>query len=322
MAIPKIYIDGQEGTTGLRIREMLGMRTDVQLLSIPSEERKNPRVRADFLNSADLAILCLPDEAAAEALELIDNPDTRIIDTSISRRVHPDWVYGLPELSPEQRRSIHSAARVANPGCYPAGFILAVRPLVQAALLDPATPLTVNAVSGYSGGGRKMIAAYEQAPQARNSGDAAVPLALYGLDGRHKHLAEMQKFSLSDHAPLFVPSVDHVYCGMLVSVPIPAPGFNKQGTTSREIHEVWKDHYRDCPMVHAVPPDGAAALRNGIFLDLGGCAYTNRIELSVFGDPERGLVLVGCLDNLGKGASGNAVQCLNLMLGFDETAGL
>ena len=322
MAIPKIYIDGQEGTTGLRIREMLEMRTDVELLSIPSEERKNPRMRADFLNSADLAILCLPDEAAAEALGLIDNPHTRIIDASISRRVHPDWVYGLPELSPGQRRSIETAARVANPGCYPTGFILAVRPLIQAALLDPATPLTANAVSGYSGGGRKMIAAYEDAPRARHPGDAAVPLALYGLDGSHKHLPEMQKFSLAHQPPLFVPSVDHVYCGMLVSVPIPAPSFNKRGTTPREIHEVWKNHYRESPMVDVPPPDDAAALRQGTFHDLGGCAYTNRIELSVFGDPERGLVLVGCLDNLGKGASGNAVQCLNLMLGFDETAGL
>ena len=322
MATPKIYIDGQEGTTGLRIRQMLHGRTDVELLSIPTEERKNPHMRAEFLNRADLAVLCLPEEAAAEALELIDNPATRIIDTSTAHRVHPDWVYGLPELSPEQRRSIQTAARVTNPGCYPTGFILAVRPLVQADLLDPATPLTVNAVSGYSGGGRKMIEAYEQAPPAPHPGDAAMPLALYGLDGHHKHLAEMQKFSLATHPPLFVPSVDHVYCGMLVSVPVPAPSFKNPGTTSEKIHKVWRDYYQDCPMVRVAPPNGVSALRKGTFLDIGGCAFTNRIELFVFGDRERGLVLVGCLDNLGKGASGNAVQCLNLMLDFDETAGL
>ena len=321
MAVPRIYIDGQEGTTGLRIRQMLQRRADLELLSIPAGERKNPPRRAEFLNRADLAILCLPEEAAAEALELIDSPSTRVIDTSTARRVHPDWVYGLPELYPAQRRSIRGAARVTNPGCYPTGFILAVRPLVQAGLLDPATPLTVNAVSGYSGGGRKMIEAYEQAPPASHPGDAAVPLALYGLDGHHKHLAEMQKFSLVAHPPLFVPSVDHAYCGMLVSVPVPAPSFKISGTTPEEIREVWRNHYLDCPMVR-IAPNGASVLRKGTFLDLGGCAFTNRVDLFVFGDPRRGLVLVGSLDNLGKGASGNAVQCLNLMLGFDETAGL
>ncbi len=306
----------------MRIRQMLLRRADLELLSIPSGERKNPHLRAEFLNGADLAILCLPEEAAAEALELIDSPTTRIIDTSTAHRVHPDWVYGLPELCPAQRRSIQGAARVANPGCYPTGFILSVRPLVQAGLLDPSTPLTVNAVSGYSGGGRKMIEAYEQAPAASHPGDTAVPLALYGLDGHHKHLAEMQKFSLAVHPPLFVPSVDHAYCGMLVSVPVPAPSFKNPGTTLEEIRKVWRDHYLDCPMVRIAPPNVASVLRKGTFLDLGGCAFTNRIDLFVFGDPRRGLVLVGSLDNLGKGASGNAVQCLNLMLGFDETAGL
>ena len=323
MSIPKIYIDGQEGTTGLRIRQMLEQRQDLELVFIPDQGRKNHAIRAEFLNQADLAILCLPDDAAAEAVELLSNPDTRIIDTSTPRRVQPDWVYGLPELSPEQRQAIQSARCVANCGCYPVGVVLAVRPLILAGLLDPAMPLTINAVSGYSGGGRKMIETYEQAPQPERCRDAAIPLCLYSLEDDHKHLPEMQKFSLLTHPPLFVPSVAHAYCGMLVSTPIPTAGFKITGTTSRQVYEVWQDYYRDTPFVHPVPPENNSRfLRQGKFLDLDGCNFTNRVELFVFGDAERGLVLVGRLDNLGKGASGNAVQCLNLMLGFDEQTGL
>jgi N-acetyl-gamma-glutamyl-phosphate reductase len=322
MSTPKVFIDGQEGTTGLRIRELLERRTDVEVLRIPPEKRKDREARADFLNQADLAILCLPDEAAAEALELIDNPRTRVIDTSTARRVHPNWVYGLPELGPEQRQKIGTAPRVANTGCYPIGFILAVRPLILEDLLDASTPLTINAVSGYSGGGRKMIESYDQAPPAKRPKDAPLPLCLYDLHGRHKHVPEMQKFSLCAQAPLFVPSVDHSFCGMLVSTPIPAPLFKKKGTSQQEIYRVWQKYYADCPLVRLTPPGDAALLREGRFLDLGGLSYTNFIELSAFGDQGRGLVLVGRLDNLGKGAAGNAVQCLNLMLGFDEAVGL
>ena len=314
MQKPAIYIDGQEGTTGLRIRQMLAGREDVEVLLIPPAQRRDRGARAEFLNRADLSVLCLPDDAAAEALALLENPQTKVIDTSTAHRVHPEWVYGLPEISPAHKEEIRRAQRVANCGCYPVGFILAVRPLILAGLLLPTAPLAVNAVSGYSGGGRKMIAEYEGASDHK-------PFCLYGLDGTHKHLSEMWKFSGCKKRPLFVPSVDHSFCGMVVSTPVPTEFFDRSHGTREAVYEVWREHYQDCPFVKLVPPQ-AAVLRDDKFLDLAGLSHTNFVELSVWGDPDQGLVLVGRLDNLGKGASGNAVQCLNLMLGGDETAGL
>lgn len=323
MGKPTLYIDGQEGTTGLRIRDLLGGRDDVALRLIPEDRRKDAEARRRLLNEADLAILCLPDDAAAQALALIDaGAGTRVIDTSTARRVRDDWVYGLPEVSPEQREAIRSADRVANCGCYPVGFILAVRPLIEVGLLSADAALTVNAASGYSGGGRKMIAAYRDWPPT-GDGDAGQPFCLYGLDGGHKHLPEIHKFSLTAHPPLFVPSVVHAFCGMLTSTPIPADAWAAPDTSPQQVWEVWHERYRDEPFVHPVPPaEVGAHLRDGTRLDLDGANHTNRLDLFAFGDPAVGLVLVGRLDNLGKGASGNAVQCLNLMLGFDETTGL
>ncbi|NKB68032.1 MAG: N-acetyl-gamma-glutamyl-phosphate reductase [Candidatus Latescibacteria bacterium] len=317
---PRIFIDGQEGTTGLRIRQMLAQRQDLELMLIPTAERKNEKKRAEFLNRADLAILCLPDEAAAEAIALVENPATRIIDTSTPRRVQGDWIYGLPEISAQQRDAIRTATRVANVGCYPVGFILAVRPLVEAGLLDPAAPLTINAVSGYSGGGRKMIESYRQAASAQ-SGETALPLGLYSLGERHKHIAEMYRYSLLQHPPLFTPSVAHAHCGMLVSTPIPSAHLTGPAPPPGQVYQIWRDYYHDAPFVQPQDPEATHLLRDSKSLDLEGCNHTNRLELYVFGD-KRGLVLVGRLDNLGKGASGNAVQCLNLMLGCDETRGL
>ena len=323
MARPEIYIDGQEGTTGLRIRSLLSSRDDLELRLIPEADRKNPQARADLLNTVDLAILCLPDDGAAEALELVENPQTRIIDTSTSRRTDPDWVYGLPELCPGQRQAIRASSRVTNGGCYAMGFVLAVRPLIEAGLLSADAPLTVNAVSGYSGGGRRMIESYQQEPPAAVPGDAPMPLSLYSLGAAHKHVPEMQRFSLSARPPLFVPSVDHSYCGMLVSIPVPAGAFSSDRVDSEQVWEVWNQRYGAEPFVGAVHPDEAPkSMRAGGFLGLDGCDFTNRIELFVFGNPELGHLLVCRQDNLGKGASGNAVQCLNLMLGFDETTGL
>lgn len=325
MQKPAIYIDGQEGTTGLRIRQMLAGRDDVEVLLIPPEHRRDRRARAEFLNRADLSVLCLPDDAAAEALALLENPQTKVIDTSTVRRVHPEWVYGLPEISPEwvyglpeispaHKEQIRRARRVANCGCYPVGFILAVRPLILEGLLLRTAPLVINAVSGYSGGGRTMIAEYEGA-------DDPKPFCLYGLDGDHKHLPEMWKFSGCEKRPLFVPSVDHSFCGMVVSTPVPAEFLGPPRVTREDVYEVWCKRYKDCPFVKVVEPQ-ATVLRDDKFLDLTGLSHTNFVELSVWGDPDQGLVLVGRLDNLGKGAAGNAVQCLNLMLGRDETAGL
>ena len=321
MSKPKVYIDGQSGTTGLRIREMLDPRDDIELLLIPETQRRDPRARADYLACADLAILCLPDDAAAEAVRLAGDSETRIIDTSSARRIDPNWTYGLPELCEGQRDAIRNAARVANPGCYPQSFILAVRPLVDSGALPPSTPFSVNAVSGYSGGGRQMAERYRATPAPAPPRDAGIPLCLYGLDQAHKHLPEMQRFSGALLPPLFVPSVDHVWCGMLVSIPLPAG--HSQGLTREQVFEIWRARYAQEPFVRALAPEhGDAALRDGKFLDLEGCNHTNRLELMVFGEATRGLVLVGRLDNLGKGASGNAVQCMNLMLGRDERVGL
>ena len=321
MTKPTIYIDGQEGSTGLRIRELLGRRDDIDLRLIPESERKETEVRARFLRAADLAILCLPDDAAAEAVELASGAGTRIIDTSTTRRTHDDWVYGLPELEPAQRKAIRTADRVANPGCYPVGFILAVRPLIEAGILPAGVPLTVNAVSGYSGGGRRMIEAYQGAPASQTAGDAPLPLALYNLDSPHKHVPEMQKFSLTRHPPIFVPSVDHAYSGMLVCIPIPAANLAATAT-AKSICSLWKERYDKEPFVSVSSPGEASAFfREGRFLDLGEANHTNRVDLFAFGD-DRGVVLIGRQDNLGKGASGNVVQCMNLMLGFEESKGL
>ncbi len=318
---PRVYIDGQSGTTGLRIREMLGSRDDIELLLIPEARRRDPQARADYLARADLAVLCLPDEAAAEALRLAGGSGTRLIDTSSARRVDSDWTYGLPELREGQREAIRGATHVANPGCYPQSFILAVRPLIEAGALPPGTPFTVNAVSGYSGGGRRMAERYRSASAPSRPGDAGIPLCLYALDQAHKHLPEMQRFSGAARPPLFVPSVAHTWCGMLVSMPLPAGP--SQGLGREEVFEIWRARYAEQPFVRALSPaDADRALRDGGFLDLEDCNHTNRLELMVFGEASRGLVLVGRLDNLGKGASGNAVQCMNLMLGFDEEHGL
>lgn len=301
---------------------MLADRRDLDLLIIPEADRKSAEVRQQFLRRADVAILCLPDRAATEALELIGDADTRVIDSSSARRVDPEWVYGLPEMTPEQRGAIANGRRVANPGCYPQSFILGVRPLIEAGRLDPQTPFTVNAVSGYSGGGRAMVERYRSLPVTdADAGEAASSLCLYGLGGRHKHLPEMHRFSGAANAPLFVPSVDHTFCGMLVSIPLPAPYLS--GLTREEIHRVWSERYAGEPFVQVLSPTECdSLLRDGQYLELGDREMGNRLELLVYGDEHIGLVLVGRLDNLGKGASGSAVQCLNLMLGLDERLGL
>tara|TARA_B100001250_G_C19814566_1_gene797595 strand:+ start:30 stop:998 length:969 start_codon:yes stop_codon:yes gene_type:complete len=321
MTNPTVFIDGQEGTTGLRIREMLEGRKDIELLLIPESQRKNEEVRATFINNADLVILCLPDDAASEALKLVNNPATKIIDTSTTRRVSPDWIYGLPEISAKHREKISNASRVANCGCYPVSFILAVRPLVLAGLISPDVTLMINAVSGYSGGGRKMIEAFDKSTSGRRPGDANRPFSLYSLGARHKHIAEMWKYTLIDRPPMFVPSVIHTYCGMMVSIPLPSESLTNSEVDHSRIYALWKEAYDDAPMVRIIDPDRRDKILRQGFLDVETLGQSNEVELSIWGD-DRGLILVGRLDNLGKGAAGNAVQCLNLMLGFEETVAL
>jgi N-acetyl-gamma-glutamyl-phosphate reductase len=312
----RVFIDGREGTTGLQIEERLRARQDLELLEIEPKKRKDADAKRALMREADLSVLCLPDAAAVEAVALAGN-DARILDASSAHRVQAGWVYGLPELAPDQRARIRNARRVSNPGCYPTGFLLAVRPLVDAGVLSPNHPVSVHAQSGYSGGGKKLIDAFEAHPVE----GASPPWTVrpYALDLQHKHVPEMYRYSELDHAPLFCPSVGHYYQGMLVSVPLHTRLF-AQRVTPEEVHALLVRRYAAEPFVRVMPLGGAASLEAG-YLNATALNQTNRVELFVFGRPEQ-LLLVARYDNLGKGAAGAAVQNINLMLGCQEDLGL
>jgi N-acetyl-gamma-glutamyl-phosphate reductase len=311
-----VFIDGREGTTGLQIVERLKERKDLHLLEIPEKDRKDPRVKKNFLNEADLVILCLPDEASREAVSLIENPKVRVIDTSTAFRTADGWTYGLPELKPGQRERIQNTKRLANPGCHATGFILALYPLLHQGILSPDYPVFVQSLTGYSGGGKKLIALYE--------GEGPKPPGLhaprhYALHLKHKHLPEMQKVTGLLHPPLFTPIVADFYQGMVVSVPLHSRLLKKR-VTAQEVREILAEYYQGETFVRVVPFDSAPFLEDGYLSPLE-CNQTNRIDLFVFGNGEQ-ILVAARLDNLGKGASGAAVQNLNLMLGVEETLGL
>jgi N-acetyl-gamma-glutamyl-phosphate reductase len=308
--VQTVFIDGEAGTTGLLIRERLAGRADISLVTIDPDRRKDPAARAEALAAADLAVLCLPDDAAKEAVAFADalpHGGPRILDASTAHRVAPGWVYGFPELSAGQERAVRSARRVSNPGCYPTGAIALLRPLVDAGIIPREHPITINAVSGYSGGGKSMIAAYEAG--------TAPAFELYALGLEHKHLPELVAHTGLAREPIFVPSVGNFRQGMLVSIPLhldTLPGQPSPATLEATLAA----HYAASAWVKVIPAAGQTKLEPEA---LNG---TNALELRVFGnEAKRQAVLVARLDNLGKGASGAAVQNLALMLGLDQGQG-
>jgi len=313
---PTVFIDGEAGTTGLQIRDRLATRDDLELVSIDPARRKDAGTRRDMLNSADAVILCLPDDAAREAVSFISSNTVRVIDASTAHRVAPDWTYGFPEMSRGQRRAITASRRVSNPGCYPTGFIALVKPLIAAGLIPRDWPVTVNAVSGYSGGGRSMISEFEDQAAANFT---RVPYRIYAMGMGHKHVPEMQQHAELAHAPLFAPAVGRYAQGMIVEVPLQLNALPAKPTL-RAICAALVEAYANEPFVEVASLDEAATLRT---LDPEGLNGTNRMKLYVFGSDKPGQArLVALLDNLGKGASGAAVQNLNLMLGLPEASGL
>ncbi|UCV21136.1 N-acetyl-gamma-glutamyl-phosphate reductase [Ferribacterium limneticum] len=308
----KVFVDGQEGTTGLQINEYLAQRSDVTVLKIDADKRKDLAERKRLINESDVTFLCLPDEAAKESVSLVDNPNTCIIDASTAHRVNPDWTFGLPELAPEQRAKIRASKRIANPGCHASAFILALRPLVAAGLLPAATQIAANSITGYSGGGKSMIAHYESPARI----NAPRP---YGLTLAHKHLPEMQAYTGLTVAPIFQPIVGPFYKGLAVTAFIQPQQFTRKATPA-DVQKIIADYYAGEPFIRVLPVD-LDATTDGGFYNVEANNDTNRVDIAVFGNEERMLVMAR-LDNLGKGASGAAVQAMNVHLGVEESLGL
>jgi N-acetyl-gamma-glutamyl-phosphate reductase len=310
----RVFIDGEAGTTGLQIRERLEGRRDIELVSIDPDKRKDAEERKKLLNAADAVILCLPDDAAREAVLLIENSKVVVIDASTAHRVAPDWTYGFAEMSKDQRAAIAKSKRISNPGCYPTGFIALVRPLVEAGVVPRDWALSVNAVSGYSGGGKAMIAEFENtgAPEYTSA-----PYRIYAMAQKHKHVPEMQKYAGLARAPIFAPSVGRYYKGMIVEAPLPLAAI-ANGSKLADVRVTLARAYEGERFVSVASAEEAAAIKT---LAPEGLNDTNQMKLYVFGHDEEAR-LVALLDNLGKGASGAAVQNLNIALGLEEGAGL
>jgi N-acetyl-gamma-glutamyl-phosphate reductase len=310
----RIFIDGEAGTTGLQIRERLAQRRDIQLVQIDPARRKEAGARAEALNGADCAILCLPDDAAREAAALVTNPQTKIVDPSTAHRIAQGWTYGFPEAG--FRDAIRQSTRVSNPGCYSTGAIALLKPLVEGGVLPADWPVTINAVSGYSGGGKAMIAEFEDKASPEYT-DA--PYRIYALGLAHKHVPEIQRHAGLNHPPLFAPAVGRYAQGMLVEIPLMLHALPGAPSPVR-VHEALAEAYVGERFVEVASLAEAAGLKT---LAPEGLNDTNRLKLFVFANAERGHVrLVALLDNLGKGAAGAAVQNMNLVLGLDEGAGL
>lgn len=299
----KVFIDGSAGTTGLRIRERLENRADIELLTLTEENRKDPAARKEMLNKADIAFLCLPDDAAREAVSMIENPDTVVLDTSTAHRTNPDWCYGFPELNEEQWKKVQNAKRIAVPGCHASGFIALVAPLVQAGALPKNALLTCHSITGYSGGGKKMIAQYED--------DELDPLLSaprqYALGQSHKHLPEMKAMAGIDNDPIFCPIVSNFYSGMAVTVPLFKSQLN-EGFGIEELKEIYRRQYQGPMVIWSETPDDDG------FYSAEAFSESDKMEITVQGNEER-ILLLARYNNLGKGASGAALECMNLVLG-------
>ena len=311
----KIFIDGSEGTTGLRIHERFSERDDVELLPIASEKRKDTSERRRLINQADIVFLCLPDAAARESVSLVENDNVRVIDTSTAHRTEDGWAYGFPELSEKHREKIREGKRIAVPGCHATGFISLVYPMIASGILPADYPLSAFSLTGYSGGGKKMIAEYEEKERA---GELDAPRE-YALSQQHKHLKEMKEITGLLRQPLFSPIVADYYSGMVVSVPL-YNEFLKERNTPQGLQEFFADYYAGQRFI-TVEPFGAEEELHGKMLAGNGCCGYDGLKIYITGNGER-TVLSAQFDNLGKGASGAAIQCLNIMLGCGEDKGL
>lgn len=310
----KVFIDGSEGTTGLRIHERLDNRDDIELLTIASELRKDPAERSRLINSSDITFLCLPDSAAREAVALVTNPNVRIIDASTAHRTEAGWAYGFPELSAKHREAIRTGKRIANPGCHASGFISLVYPLIAGGILPADYPVASFSLTGYSGGGKKMIAQYEASDR-----DAELDAPReYGLSQQHKHLKEMRLITGLSRAPLFTPIVSDYYSGMVVNVPLYTDLLNTT-QTPESLQAFFADYYANEPFVKVMPL-GAESEMSG-FLSGNHLSGYDGMQIYITGNENR-IQLSSVFDNLGKGASGAAIQCFNIMTGCDETKGL
>lgn len=311
----KVFIDGKEGTTGLKITERFKDRSDIELLEIPADKRKDSDERRKYINMSDYTFLCLPDDAAREAVSLLDNSHTKIIDASTAHRTDPAWAYGLPELSAEHRAAVERSSRTAVPGCYASGFNCLMYPMVKSKIIAPYHPVVCNAVSGYSGGGKKLIARYED----ENRDKSLDSMRMYSMGKTHKHIKEMMAVSGLSYPPVFCPSTCGFFSGMVVSIPIILRTMAKKATPI-DVWNMISEHYEGQRFVKVMPFDAAGMPEEKeLFSDT--LADTNMMEIFVYGGDGH-VLLCARLDNLGKGASGAAVQCMNIMMGIDEGTGL
>ena len=310
-----VFIDGQHGTTGLKINERLNGRNDIELIEITEAARKDPQAKEKLLNEADIVFLCLPDDAARQSVGLIKNKSVCVIDGSTAHRVAEGWVYGLPELKKEQRNLIKNSKRISVPGCHATGFIAMLYPLVARGIVSPDYPVTCHTTAGYSGGGKAMIADY----QGENMPDYIKNPRPYSLALNHKHIPEMTKITGLAHAPIFAPTVVNVYNGEIISIPLVVPNLQKK-LTAAEMRAVLAEYYAGEQFIKVMPYPADDYLKNG-YMTFTDCNGTNNLEIFVFGNDER-ILLSARFDNLGKGASGAAVQNMNIILGVDEGTGL